>query len=169
MLHNFLSKNTSLMVCQDNSDTAELEAIAAAVMGSDGLLQQQRERSAAATVIVSHPCNLPQGFQTASTRFTVFQTLGEPFVVCPSIRLSSGGEVLSGPFFTRFHGCGCSHSFDEKLELWVDQPFSALDTASWQLQCVDISAQVRNSWHRTLVLVGILPTAALLLLSLFLR
>ncbi len=91
---------------------------------------------------------------------------------CPSITLTSGGTVSAGGLFTLYSGCGCLHTTDKLVvATYGSSGNSGSNNAAplLQLGCVDGLAAQRRRWRRITFLVGVVPTASILLVALCLR
>ncbi|GBF89534.1 adenylate cyclase [Raphidocelis subcapitata] len=141
-------RNTSLVGCLEDGNV-DLATLLAA-------------RRAAAAVLVSAPCTLPPAMLPLATQGVLGHPPFESQLVCPRPALASGGAIDADAAFTHYSGCGCERALDA-LEL-----HTATDGRA-RLACADGLAAARAAWRRSLLLVGVLPSAFLLLVALVLR
>jgi hypothetical protein len=156
------------VACQGAAGEAEQRA-ADAVAADPHAGAGRREEAAAA--LVATPCKLPPAFaleagvgSTLAGGMELGDTGRDRHLLCPRLYLASGGRVAGGSAgsFTRFSGCACERPLGT-LGLEV-----AAGGAAAGVACADAAAELEREWHRTTVLVGVLPCTALLLVGLVL-
>jgi hypothetical protein len=151
------------VACQPSGTAGTRPLLAAATAAALDPRASLVRRKAAAEALVAAPCQLPPAFVWAASGASWMEARNSEHghLACPAVRLMSGGRVFGGAgAFAGFSGCSCFHQTMETLSVWAEAG------GTLQVACTDTSARTEQEWRRTTVLVGVLPSAALILAGL---